>query len=249
MRRRSPRARLSKHGSHRAPFAHASRRRARRPLKVVRMNRGWVVFASLLATASFAADLPRESRVPGGIAFIAVPGGEVAPQAVFNGYRTAIIRRDGKWLAVVGIPLATKVGPQTLKVIGSDGATSTVAFTVTDKRYRTQNLTIKNERQVNPLPEDLKRIDEETARSNAALSKFTDSGAPALALIAPVPGVRSDSYGSRRVFNGQPRNPHSGMDISASTGTPIQAPAAGTVVEVGDFFFNGNTVYIDHGYG
>jgi murein DD-endopeptidase MepM/ murein hydrolase activator NlpD len=206
-----------------------------------------IVAAALLAAANVQA-LPRESRVPGGIAYVAVPGGDEPPVVEYNGYRTAVLRKDGNWVAVVGIPLAAKPGRHAVKVQASDGPIE-VSFDVTDKRYRTQHITIKDQRQVTPLPEDLKRIEQEQARSNAALSRFTITSTPTFQLIAPVKGVRSDSYGSRRVFNGQPRNPHSGMDIAAPTGTPIVSPADGTVVEVGNFFFNGNTVYIDHGYG
>jgi murein DD-endopeptidase MepM/ murein hydrolase activator NlpD len=202
----------------------------------------------LLTGAAQAGELPRESRVPGGIALVEIPGGDLPPTVLVDTRRAAVIRHEDRWLAIVGIPLSTRPGPQTLRVT-SGTKTVEVPFDVTDKRYREQRLTIKNERQVNPNPEDLKRITAEQERSNAALSKFTTSGTPAFALQSPVEGTRSDSYGSRRIFNGQPRSPHSGMDIAAAKGTPIHSPAAGTVVEAGTFFFNGNTLYIDHGYG
>jgi murein DD-endopeptidase MepM/ murein hydrolase activator NlpD len=213
------------------------------------MNR--LLALTLLATVVSAAqanDLPRESRVPGGIALVEIPGGELAPTALIDTRRAAVIRNGDRWLAIVGIPLSTKPGRQKLRVTTAT-KTIDVPFEVTDKHYREQRLTIKNERQVNPNPEDLKRIAVETERSNVALSKFTTVAAPAFALQAPVEGTRSDSYGSRRIFNGQPRSPHSGMDIAAAKGTPIRSPAAGTVVEAGNFFFNGNTLFIDHGYG
>lgn len=206
---------------------------------------GW---CALLALPLHADELPRESRVPGGIAIIEVPGGEEVPQVTFEGRRAAVLKRDAAWVAIIGIPLATKAGRQVLSVATSEGAVE-VPFDVSDKRYRTQHLTIKNERQVDPLPDDLKRINAEQVRSNAALSRFTAVEKPGFSLQSPVKGVRSDSYGFRRFFNGQPRNPHTGMDIAAPKGTPVHAPAAGKIVEAGNFFFNGNTLYIDHGHG
>jgi murein DD-endopeptidase MepM/ murein hydrolase activator NlpD len=206
-----------------------------------------LLLAALAATAH-AGDLPRENRVPGGIALVEVPGGDVAPTVLIDTRRAAVIRDKNRWLAIVGLPLTTKPGAHKLRVATATG-TVDVPFQVTDKRYRTQHLTIKNERQVNPDPEDLKRIEAERVRSDAALSRFTVSETPVFTLRSPVTGTRSDSYGSRRVFNGQPRSPHSGMDIAAVKGTPIHSPASGTVVEAGSFFFNGNTLYIDHGFG
>jgi murein DD-endopeptidase MepM/ murein hydrolase activator NlpD len=217
------------------------------PLAALRIAALLLLSAGVHAATPEAA-LPVESRVPGGIAYVEVPGADLAPHVTFDGRRCAVIRKENQWIAVVGIPLAAKVGAHTLKV-STPTATVDVPFTVTDKQYRTQKLTIKNQRQVDPNPDDLRRIQQEQKRSDTALSMFTDAGLPALSLASPVKGVRSDSFGSRRIFNGQPRSPHSGMDIAAPTGTPIHAPAAGKVVESGDFFFNGNTLYIDHGYG
>lgn len=197
---------------------------------------------------SSAIALPTESRVPGGIALVSVGNSEAAPSVEFAGRRTAVIRRDRDWIAIVGIPLSTRPGVQSLAA--TDGVSKkNIPFTVRDKKYRTQHLTIKNQRQVNPTAEDLQRIEAENARSNAALSLYSQIETPTFVLRSPVAGVRSNTFGSRRIFNGEARNPHTGMDIAAPTGTPIVSPAAGIVVELGDFFFNGNTLYVDHGYG
>jgi murein DD-endopeptidase MepM/ murein hydrolase activator NlpD len=212
----------------------------------------WCAFILSFAGIASAAEpelLPRESRVPGGIAYVEVPGVALPPVVMADGHRAPVIRRGDRWVAIVGIPLAAEVGERKL-IVRTETGRFDVPFHVSDKRYRTQHLTIKDQRQVEPNPEDLARIKAETERSDKALSLYTTDGSPAaLSLSAPVDGVRSDSYGSRRYFNGQPRSPHSGMDIAAAKGTPIRAPAAGKVVEAGDFFFNGNTLYIDHGNG
>jgi murein DD-endopeptidase MepM/ murein hydrolase activator NlpD len=207
-----------------------------------------ILIGTLAQIAAQAMTLPRENRVPGGIAIVPIAKGDVTPQVEFGGYRAATIKQDGRWLAIVGIPLATPPGIQRLHVSGASEPRD-VTFKVFAKKYRTQRLQIENQRQVEPLPEDLVRIDRERERANAALSTFTVTAAPNFALYSPVAGVRSDSFGSRRIFNGEPRNPHSGMDIAADTGARIQAPASGVVLDTGDFFFNGNTVFVDHGFG
>jgi len=211
------------------------------------------VLAAALATAVQAAgtDLPRESRVPGGIALLNLGHGAKEPgQVLFNGHRTAVVRTDRGWTAVVGIPLDTAPGPHTAHLLATPAAASRdLTFTVRTKHYAEQRLTVDNQRQVEPNAEDLERIEREKARIEAALTTYSTELEPPWQLAAPVPGPRSSSFGLRRFFNNQPRNPHTGMDIAAPTGTPVVSPAPGRVLETGEFFFNGNTVFVDHGLG
>jgi len=218
-------------------------------------SRGIVCVASLLlaAFAQAAEDppLPFESRVPGGIALLDLgPSESDEARVMFNGHRAPVLLRRGRRVAVIGIPLDATPGPQTVELDHANGTDpATVVFEVTSKVYDEQRLTVTNQRHVDPSPEDLERIAAERGRIERALSTYSADRAPLLRLAAPVAGTRSSSFGLRRFFNGQARSPHSGMDIAAAAGTPILNPARGRVLDTGDFFFNGQTVFVDHGQG
>jgi murein DD-endopeptidase MepM/ murein hydrolase activator NlpD len=193
--------------------------------------------------------LPRESHVPGGVFMTIIAGSPDQRPTVSFGDTPAMVVREGEaWRAIVGIPLSTAPGMAAVVVKGADGVEKRIEFEVKAKKYAEQRLKVEP-RTVDPPPEDLARIEREQPLIREALAVFSDAAPPTLRLQPPVPGPRSSSYGLRRVFNGQPRNPHSGMDIAAPTGTPIKAPADGRVVQTGDFFFNGGTVILDHGQG
>ncbi len=205
--------------------------------------------AGLLAVSLAAAE-PRESRVPGGIALVDLgPVSTARPTARFNNKPVLIREREGRWQAVVGLPLGIAAGPHDLLLKPTGKSETRLAIDVGPKRYAEQHLTIKNKRKVNPNEEDMRRITAERVRINAAMTQWHDVPDPDLTFATPLEGPRSDSYGKRRFFNGQPRRPHGGMDIAMPAGTPIVAAADGVVTETGDFFFNGNTVFIDHGQG
>ncbi len=210
------------------------------------MNRTIVLSALLsllLAGPVFAA--PETALRPGGIAIVDVgPVTDVAPSVTLAGNAVLVMRENGRWQAVVGIPLDTEPGTLSLTVAGN-----TVPVTVFDHAYAEQRLTVRNKRYVTPDQAQLDRIGRERRIIDAALTRFRDVPVEGIALEAPVDGPRSSSFGLRRFFNDQPRSPHKGMDIAAAAGTPVRAPRAGVVTATGDYFFNGNTVIIDHGQG
>ena len=208
--------------------------------------------------ASAEAVWPQPLLVPGGVARIALGPAASRPAALVRqgdvDVPLLVVGDVIAWTAVVGIPLAAPAGDAFIAVRPGtgDGSPRTVPYTVAPKRYKEQHLQVAP-RTVDLSPEDQARYERERDHQAAVMSTFTEAPSgplPAsLRMRVPVPGRRSSSFGLRRVFNGQPRNPHSGMDIAAPTGTPVVAPLAGRVIDVGDYFFNGGTVWLDHGQG
>jgi murein DD-endopeptidase MepM/ murein hydrolase activator NlpD len=193
-------------------------------------------------------DLPQENAVPGGVKIIRLESAESPmPYVDVDDHRALVIQDGSSWVAVIGIPLSAPLGSHQVIVRGSNGR-QVLDYAVGDKRYTTQALKVAPG-QVNLSAKDLARVNAEKIRIDHALSQWSEPPPESLRLAQPVPGPRSSSFGSRRIFNGESRNPHSGMDIAAPTGTPVRVPIAGTVVETGAFFFNGNAVFVDHGRG
>lgn len=195
------------------------------------------------------AALPRAAQVPGGIARLPLGAAATRPLAQAGEVPLLVVGDPSAWQALVGIALSTPPGDAHITVRTTEGsAARELHYAVAPKAYRVQKLEVPPAT-VDLSAEDEARYQRERAHIDALTAQYSEPLPPTLGMRVPTPGRRSASFGLRRVFNGQSRNPHSGMDIAAATGTPVIAPLPGTVIDTGDYFFNGNTVWLDHGGG
>jgi murein DD-endopeptidase MepM/ murein hydrolase activator NlpD len=210
------------------------------------MRAGYIILffitLTICATTSHAA-LPQDSRRVGGIAVI-----EVKPdtkKATLDENPVALVSEDEKTYAIVGIALSTKPGLQTLQT--DQGS---IDFTVVDYVYPEQRITLKETSKVTPDPDQLSRYQREAIEQSNIYKSFTPIQTENFPrFIWPAHGSTSSLFGLKRFFNDEPRAPHSGVDIAAGLGAIVQAPATGVVIQTGDYFFNGQTIMIDHGQG
>lgn len=197
-------------------------------------------FASLALSATANPSMPNVEV--GGVLALALP--ENTQEVQYDGEPALIVAGH----AIVGVGAEAAPGPRQAIAVTSTGEEA-LNFNVVAKNFPEQRLTIENQRMVDPLPEDLERHRRERAIQDAAYALRTVARGDLAPFSQPVEGIVTSLFGFRRVLNGQPRARHSGLDIAADTGTPVLAPAPGTVAVVGDFFFNGKTVLLDHGSG
>lgn len=216
-----------------------------------------VACAALLAPPLAVAQSVDELRqqlhkpVPGGVAVLTVMARDQSPTppvVMFDNQRVLVMSDDQSWWAVVGIPITQTPGIAKLEVQTTEKV-ATVSFDIEPYQYGKQHITLKNRAMVTPPAETLARIAAELEEQINGYQVYSERAPSNLIFDPPVKGRKSSPFGLQRYFNGEPRNPHSGLDFAAPTGTPVRSPADGRVILIGDYYFNGLTIFIDHGHG
>ncbi len=217
------------------------------------------LFATIaMATSAVAAPITVSTKyrtlTPGELVVLAIHV-EGTPSAVrvsaFRRSITAYRTDEGSWQALVGIDLDQRPGRYLMDVEADLGTTilrESRPLVVAARRFPTRTLRV-NPAFVNPTPSELARI-----RADQTFLADVYARPAAMRLwsepfVRPVPHDANSSFGTRSVFNGEPRSPHGGTDFLSPSGTPIKAPNAGRIVCARNLYFTGNTVIIDHGLG
>lgn len=204
----------------------------------------------LLPTLAHAA-LPQAASVPGGIALIplrAVSNDAPRPRAWFAEQRVLVAADGRQWYAVVGLSLDLPAGSHALRVSTGD-ATESVHFAVSPKHYPEQRIRLKDGGKVQLSAADEARAVRELATIQGLKAHWSEADDTDPDFSLPAAGRLAGRFGLRRFFNGEARAPHAGLDLAVPRGTPIKASAPGKVLAVDDYFFNGKTIFVDHGNG
>ena len=175
-------------------------------------------------------------------------------QATWQGH--TIVFRHGKacgcWYALAGIDLSTKPGryPLELEAISTSGEKlhHQREMSVLAARYPTTTIKVAPEF-VEPPKETLGRIEEEQKVKRDVFTSSANEPMWSGAFEAPAEAPTSGVFGSARVYNGVKKSQHQGLDFRVSTGTPVHASNAGTVILARPLYFEGNCVAVDHGQG
>ena len=160
-------------------------------------------------------------------------------------------RNGHGWFALAGVDVESSIGPSSLQIkVNEGGGVRDLSHTVEidAAHYRTGSLTVAP-KFVEPGPDELKRIKAEAQLKEKVFGASAHEPLWSGNFRAPVTAAPTDSFGTRRMFNGELASIHKGMDFRARLGTPVRAGNSGVVVLARQLYYEGNSVVIDHGLG
>lgn len=211
--------------------------------------------------------LPKHKSVPGGIAIIPLDLNTIdIPKVFFNNQQILVINYNNSkserdliahkdWIAIVGIPMETKPGLHKISIFLNQNQIEgskfedyiEKSFLVTNHKYPTERLKLLK-KFTNPSYAEQLRINQDQQLIKKAY-EYRSVLIPNLGLFKPVEGRKTSPFGLKRILNGKHKGFHSGLDLAAAIGTKVMAASYGRVILIGNFFYTGNSVFIDHGQG
>jgi len=190
---------------------------------------------------------PQEQLSPGGIAKLYF---NERPDIYINEKKVDVFsqKRENDWMVL--LPLSLYKGPEMLRVVAQTSNMLQVhLISLKHPHYKEQHLHVKNKEFVIASKKTLERIERESAIKKVNFTRYTRLYVKDLKMIRPLDSALRHDFGRRRFFNGIAKSPHAGIDLSGKTGDKIKAPLSGTIIVLGELFYNGNMVLIDHGQG
>ncbi len=177
-----------------------------------------------------------------------MPRGASTGKVAFAGRTFGGFVTGGLLNVYVGVDIDTGPGTHAIAYEFSNGERGEREFSVVKKEFATEQLTVDS-KYTDLDPSDLSRSNAEKARLEALWPASFEDRLWTKSFVKPADGANGSPFGLRRYFNGEPRSPHTGLDIKASSGSPVYASNNGRVVLAEDLFFTGNTIVVDHGLG
>ncbi len=209
------------------------------------------VVAALAAPAAAQAPVALRVRAmrPGEVVLVTVqaPDGAAVSIHAFNHDWPGYADGAGRWRALVGIDLDVKPGRYDMTVRAGDG-TLHRTLVVQARAFPTRRLTV-DPNLVHPPPEMQARVEQEARQLHEIWDHPAEKRLWSGPFERPVPDEANSAFGTRSIYNGEPRPPHTGADFLSPSGRPVKAPGAGRIAYAAPMYFTGNTVILDHGLG
>ncbi len=200
-------------------------------------------------------NLSDTSPIQGSVVQLTVSDTVCRPELFWRSKAIPLSKRDDRFVGYLPVGLEQERGsyPLTVHETCPDSSSSKqISILVEPGDYPVQRLTVEDTGKVQLSDEDLARHRRESRLINKALNHQIDSRLWEPPFHPPVNRDQfgpNNSFGSRRIINGQTRSPHSGEDYDAEIGDSVYAVNHGRVVLTGDFFFSGRGIFLDHGQG